>query len=228
MMACRFDDMLGVGQCPKCNVQQRPIRVGFVGVPGAGKTSTARGLASACRRIEGLKNVELSAEYARRYIAKYGPIQAAWEQYRILKKQLDWEEAVGSVDLILTDSPIFLSLMYAMALSNGTPKDVMVVNDLFSEMHKLNSPTPRYDIIFHLPPKVEPVKDGIRSEEQFDPTWRNKADKQLQAVFTIFTPRQFHTVEAVDREERIDECINVLQDYCAKRFADWEEVKDAS
>jgi adenylate kinase family enzyme len=93
------------------------MRVGFIGVPGAGKTSTARGLASVCRRIDGLNSVELSAEYARRYIAKYGPIEETWEQYRILKKQLDWENSVGNVDLLLTDGPIFLSLMYAMDLS---------------------------------------------------------------------------------------------------------------
>ncbi len=192
-----------------------PFRVGFVGVPGAGKTSTARGLSSVCRRIEGLKNVELSAEYARRYIAKYGAIEFPWEQYRILKKQLDWEDTVGAVDLVLTDGPVFLSFMYATRLSTGSPKDVMVVNDLFSEMNKLNSPTPRYDVIFHLPPKVQPVADGVRAPEQFDPEWRAKADADLRAVFKLFPPRFYYTVEAVDLDERVQECLEMLRGYMA-------------
>ena len=47
-------------------------RIGFVGVPGSGKSSVARGLAA--RGYEKLKKVELVSEYARRFISKYGTI----------------------------------------------------------------------------------------------------------------------------------------------------------
>ena len=187
------------------------IRVGFAGVPGAGKTSTARGLASVCRRLDGLKNVELCAEYARRYIAKYGAIESVWEQFRILKKQIDWEDTVGAADLILTDAPVFLGFMYAQMLNSGSAKDVMLINDLFNEMNKLNSPMPRYDLIFHLPPKVEAVRDGVRPESNFDPEWRSRADAQLKAAFLVFKPCVFYTVQATGLTERVEECLGVLQ-----------------
>lgn len=187
------------------------IRIGFVGVPGSGKTSTARALASTCRRIDGLNNIELNSEYARRYIAKYGTIDNCWEQYRILKKQLEWEESVGSPDILITDSPIFLSLVYATMLSDGSRKDVMIVNDLFSEMNKLNNPDPRYDIIFYLPPKLKPVDDGIRSADQFDDSWRNDAAEDIKGIFRLFKPAIFYTVDSVGLRERVEECLTIIE-----------------
>lgn len=187
------------------------IRVGFAGVPGAGKTSTARGLASMCRSIDGINNIELSAEYARRYIAKYGKIEGVWEQFRILNKQLDWENSVGDVDMLITDGPVFMALVYAQMLSMGTPKDIMCVNDLFSKMNKLNNPQPRYDIIFHLPPVLKPVQDGVRPASNFDPHWREQADKELQSVFQIFKSHLFHTVQATNMSDRLIECMGVIR-----------------
>jgi GTPase SAR1 family protein len=66
------------------------IKIGIVGVPGSGKTTLARALASKCRSIDRLKNVELVSEYARRYISKHGSISSMSEQYRILEKQAEW------------------------------------------------------------------------------------------------------------------------------------------
>lgn len=188
------------------------LRIGFAGVPGAGKTSTARGIASICRRVDGLKNIELSAEYARRYIAKYGSIEQVWEQFRILKKQLDWEETTGDVDLLLTDAPVFMTMIYAQQLSKGTRKDTMLINDLFAEMNKLNCPSPRYDIIFHLEPVIKPVEDGVRPKCNFDPKWRAETDSNIKAMFSIFRPRLFHPVKAVDMDDRIAECMTVIDE----------------
>jgi nicotinamide riboside kinase len=188
------------------------VRVGFIGVPGCGKTSTARGLASSCRRLEEFQNVELSTEYARRYIAKYGAITQCWEQYRILNKQLDWEETVGKVDMTITDSPIFMSFMYAQQLCDGSPKDVMIVNDIFSALNKLNNPTKRYDVIFFVPPILKPVADGIRSDIQFNQKWREEANQHLLALTRIFAPQTLHMLTAVDLPARVDECITVLKE----------------
>jgi hypothetical protein len=89
----------------------------------------------------------------------------------------------------------------------------MIINDLFSEMHKLNTPEPRYDIIFHLPPKIEPVEDGIRSPEQFDPEWRAQADVALRSLFVLsFRPKLLHTVKSVTMDDRIKECLAIIQD----------------
>lgn len=191
------------------------IRVGFSGVPGAGKTSLARTVAAACRRIPGLNNVELIAEYARRYITKHKSIDEIWEQYRILKKQIEWEDAASKdIDILFTDSPIYLCFVYGHCLALNGKKDLMVLNDLFSKISKLNYPS-RYDIIFHIPPReeIKPVNDGVRGEYQFDDNWRIEFDKKLFAATYFFPPNKLVTIETVGLEQRENECIEHLKEY---------------
>jgi nicotinamide riboside kinase len=189
------------------------IRVGFIGVPGAGKTTTSRALAGSIREHTNLKTVELVAEYARVYIHKYG-IDSIYDQVRILNKQIAEEDRYPeATDLMITDSPIFLGLGYAIELrEEGNPKHTMVINDLFKDMNKLNQ-VPRYDIIFHLPPVLKPVKDGIRAEHHFDDEWRRTADIRLQAMFHVFPPRKLITLQATDVEGRVKEAIKFIKEY---------------
>lgn len=187
------------------------IRVGFTGVPGAGKTSTARAVAAMCRKETGFKNIELVSEYARRYISKYGAIETLWDQYWILQKQLDWEDKVGKeVDLVITDSPIYLGFLYCLGLRDNTQKDTMLFNEIFTQMNTLNFPK-RYDIVFHLPPKLKPVDDGIRSSHHFDDCWREKADKELRFIHNIFSPKVVVVIEEENIQDRINVCLSHLQ-----------------
>lgn len=190
------------------------MRIGFCGIPGSGKTSTSRGVAAFCRRIDKLNNIELVPEYARRRIAKYGPIDDINHQFRILKKQLEWEDSVGNVDLVITDAPLFMGFMYATSIQNNDEKtDPIFYNDLFKEMVKLNSPN-RYDIMFHIPPKVKPVADGVRSAIQFDDEWREDNDNFLRVIMKdIFPSKKFIIVEPIDLQERINFCINQIEQY---------------
>jgi nicotinamide riboside kinase len=189
------------------------IRVGFIGVPGAGKTTTARALAGSIRQYTNLKTVELVAEYARVYIHKYG-IDSIYDQVRILNKQIAEEDRYpDATDIIITDSPIFLGLGYALELrEEGNTKHTMVLNDLFKDMNKLNQ-IPRYDIIFHLPPTNKPMKDGTRAEHHFDDKWRKEADIRLQSVFHIFPPRKLITLEATSTEDRVKDAIRYINEY---------------
>jgi len=190
------------------------LRVGFTGVPGAGKTSTARALAAFCRRNDKLKRVELVAEYARRYISKYGQIESLLDQYRIMEKQMEWEDQVPKeeTDLIITDSPIYLGWLYVIDFGISKQKDVMYSNDIFKKLNKSNYPT-RYDIIFHVPPKINPVKDGVRPDLHFDPVWRTDADAMIRFIFKQFKPGKFVCLEKTDLEERVNECLEYLNDY---------------
>jgi nicotinamide riboside kinase len=183
------------------------IRIGFTGVPGSGKTSTARALAAFCRGETGFKNIELVSEYARRYISKYGDITSLWDQSHILQKQIDWEDTVGEeVDLVITDCPIFLGFLYCLGLREDTKRDTMLFEEIFARMNKLNHPN-RYDIIFHLPPKLEPVRDGIRPELHFDPVWREESEASLLFIHKIFPPKKLVVIESESMEDRVRECL---------------------
>lgn len=181
------------------------IRIGIIGVPGAGKTSLARRVTSSCRRIPELKKIELVSEYARRYISKHGSVDEIWEQYRIMEKQIEWEDSIpeASTDILITDSPVHLGFLYSSELVTNDSKDIMVYNDIFKKLTKLNEGEPRYDIIFHLPPVVEPVDDGVRKLEHLDQHWRAENDVKLKFIFeTIFKPRILMTINEKDIDER--------------------------
>jgi nicotinamide riboside kinase len=192
------------------------MRIGVTGVPGAGKTSLARGLASACRRIDKLKRVELVSEYARRYISKHGDISDMWEQFRILEKQREWEDSVSStkLDLMISDSPIFLGFIYCMELPKDSTKSVMCFNDVFKAMLKLNSPKSRYDIIFHLPPVVTPVDDGVRKQEYFKEDVRSVMNEKIKVTIRdLFPPIIYKEITEIDLNKRIEQCIEEIELY---------------
>jgi nicotinamide riboside kinase len=195
------------------------IRVGLTGVPGSGKTTLSRAIASKCRGIEGLKHVELVQEYARRYISKHGNISSILEQYRILKKQQEWEDSVtnSDLDILFTDSPIFLGWIYCCNLPKRNSKEIMFFNDVFKEMVKLNYPKPRYDIIFHLSPDLKPVEDGVRSEQHFDESWRKEADIMIKSTMIIFKPAQFYILEHKDLERRTNACIEIIKKHLREK-----------
>ena len=189
------------------------LRIGYIGVPGAGKTTTARAVAGSLRSQSKFKTIELVAEYARVYIHKYG-IDSVYDQVRIMNKQLTEENNFPSTtEVMITDSPIFQGFGYALELrKEGDPKDTMIINDLFKEMNKLNE-IPRYDIIFHIPPVLEPVKDGVRPPLHFDKKWRTEADERLRSLFFIFKPRLLVTLESTAIEDRVRESITHINRY---------------
>lgn len=187
-------------------------RIGFIGVPGSGKSCVARGLAA--RGYEKLNKIELVSEYARRFIAKYGTVDVS-DQYKIMQKQLEWEDVIpqDKTDVLITDSPVFLGFLYALNLrDSNNAKDVMYINDIFKRMSKLNCPN-RYDIIFHLPPIWKPVQDGVRPQDHFDDTWRNEADNLLQFIFKLFPPKHFVTLKTDTLDLRINECLEISEKY---------------
>jgi len=191
------------------------IRIGFTGCPGSGKTSTARALAAFCRSIDSLKRVELIPEYARRYIAKYGPITSIADQYRIMEKQIQWEDSIPQeeTDILISDSPIHMGWLYVMEcypLKNQ--KELMYSNDVFKRLNKLNLP-PRYDIVFHLPPVIAPIKDGVRSELHFDEKWRESSNNRIKFIFNLFPPLKFIEITSVGLKERVEDCITHLSEH---------------
>jgi nicotinamide riboside kinase len=191
------------------------IKIGITGVPGAGKTTLARALSAKCREIPELKHVELVSEYARRYLSKHGDISSILEQYRILEKQVEWEDSVCNekLNVMISDSPIFLGFIYCCDLPKSNSKEVMFFNDIFKKMVKLNYPRARYDIIFHLEPLLKPVDDGIRAKEHFNDEWRMHANSMIKMTMSIFKPVKFFSIGSLDLNEKIDFCLKEINEY---------------
>ena len=112
------------------------LRIGYIGVPSSGKTQVARALSSLAIVSEKFKTVDLVGEYARDYISKFGSIDSIHEQYRILEKQLEWEETKekNPPELLITDSPIFLAFVYSMHYKEDTIKDAAVLSNIFKKL----------------------------------------------------------------------------------------------
>ena len=185
---------------------------GLSGVPGSGKTTLARALSSKMRHIERLNNVELVSEYARRYISKHGLMESLWEQYRCISKQIEWEDSV-LCDIMITDSPIYLGLLYASEYDHTSPKNSMCYNDIFKMLVKTCINKPRYDLIIHLDPVYEPVQDNVRASNHFDPAWRNDNNEFIKILFTkMFRPSKLLILNDLDMDKRINKGIKLIQD----------------
>lgn len=177
------------------------LRIGFSGIPSSGKTTMARKLAAALANDHPV--VELVSEYARMYRVKYGEIESIQDQFKILDKQLEWEEEISpSVDVMITDSPIFLGFLYSLDLRNPcSQKDTTWLNDLFRKMCKHNTPI-RYDFVFHLPPR-EAIDDSVRDKRHLTESWRRDSDALMRSIFRIFPAKNFIELGSANLEEVI-------------------------
>lgn len=145
-------------------------KIGISGIPSSGKTTLARALANDCRD----KNVELVNEYARTYMSKHKSIDTIWEQIIVTNKQIDWEESIcDNVDLMITDSPIYLGFLFGIDLIDfDNSKDLIAYNTLFKKLVSLKN---RYDVVFR-----------VRRDLHFDEEWRIKSNSTLLGIFKMF------------------------------------------
>lgn len=180
------------------------IRVGFSGLPGVGKTSIARGVVS---KLAPDCNVELINEYARRYITKYGFPEELWEQIRITENQLDWENSVApETEVVVTDSPVFLGLVFALTFERKSIKDDMLLGDLFKKLINMNRQN-QYDLIIHISENREVKDDGIRPALHLDPKWRKNTEHLIISTIQTFQPKRWIILKEEDYDKRVLESI---------------------
>ena len=133
--------------------------INFFGQPSAGKSTTAAGLFH-LMKLAGIK-CELVGEYAKDMCWRGMPMKAFEDQLYILAKQHSRIDRLkGSVDYVITDSPILNSKVYA-------PKDYFpsfswLVDEIHDSYENIN--------IF-----VERVK-------KYDPVGRNQSEEGSDAI----------------------------------------------
>lgn len=189
------------------------LRIGYIGIPGCGKTTTARALAASCSRIAALQRIELISEFARHYLSKY-KIESLSDQYFITQSQIGMERNIRQqdTDIMITDSPVPLGFIYALDLRTDSPKDTMYLNEIFRLINEEISLHP-YDLIFYLPPVIRPVEDGIRDEAHLSEAWREKATQRILNAFDVFRPKKFITITSTKISDRVEESVKHIAAY---------------
>lgn len=186
-------------------------KIAFIGIPGSGKTTLTRRLAT---ELSLNHNVEIIEEFARSYISKLGGIESVTEQFLITEKQIQREEHIKA-DILITDSPVFQGFNYLNDLISDSKKDSFYVTEIFKRIYEYNIESP-YDIVFHIPPDIKPNKDGVRPDLHFDREWRQRANTVMKALPFIFGCKIVHEIKDKNIDKRIQECEAVIATHLYK------------
>ncbi len=114
---------------------RKPIICNLLGGPGCGKSTTRAGVFSLLK-VHGI-NAEEATEFAK---------DLAWEhrhttlknQYYIWGNQYHRQFRLGNVDVVITDSPLILSIVYARVYDINNPEFEMMVWRSFNEFNNIN------------------------------------------------------------------------------------------
>ncbi len=137
------------------------IKIGFIGPPGAGKTTVAQFFSAKIRFIT-KKRVELIDEHARWFVSNFGETNVS-DQYLISHIQIDKENTISkNINYLITDSPAFLAEIYARYNINwNNNKQVYYLKEI---INLLKDNYHSYDYLFYLLPikNNQSINDGKR------------------------------------------------------------------
>lgn len=178
------------------------IRIGICGPPGAGKSTTAAGLFYACKR-KGIK-IELVQEFVREELNKGFQLEGLGDQLRIYVKQKEREDIIpDTIDVLVTDSPIYLSLYYALdyARKNGYNRSeniLFLLEQIFKERK-------RYDILIMLKRTKPFVNDGTRYQTEAE------SDKIYDELLTLFSLLGIGVLMLDDSDDVVDKIMKLIE-----------------
>jgi len=140
----------------------QPKLIGFIGAPGSGKTTIASSMKEYIIKYN--LSADICTEYAREHIFKHGHPLDFGTTYHIALTQKEREDSLlnGSNDFIFTDSPLWLSYIYALFIAqNSTASDSLeVLSRLYKQLVLDNAK--RYTKVFYLCNNDKPEDDGCR------------------------------------------------------------------
>lgn len=105
---------------------KKPIVVNFFGQPGAGKSTTAAKVFYECK-MRGI-NCELVTEFAKDKTWEHNPKALSCQEYVFGKQSYRLARCRDDVDVIITDSPLPLSLIYNNNVALGRAFNEVVLN----------------------------------------------------------------------------------------------------
>lgn len=187
-------------------------RIGIIGAAGVGKTTLSNDLASELRNLG--KTVEVSNEFAREYIQKFGEPKNSQVQTIFLQKQVE-REAKTSSEYLISDSPVILSLIYGLELGSlGDLQDCFCFSNLIETLFQLKL-NKFYDFLFYIPREIEFEKDGVR-----DYVNTKRVDNRIRGFLNLFNIRYYtisnkSTKKELNKEQsrkhRVSEALKILK-----------------
>lgn len=184
--------------------------IGIVGAPATGKSTLAEGVSYALKKQN--SRVELVNEYARNFVAKFGVATPA-DQFHILLEQIGKEKKIRESDSIMvTDSPYWLSLIYAMLCEYPDgDKESYYIGKIINEILPIQR---SYDLIFYLPlsetfyNKVgRKVNDGFRIHIEYNTL--KQIDAMIKGFMDCFRI-DYDIISSDDADERLKVAMHII------------------
>jgi nicotinamide riboside kinase len=139
------------------------LKVGISGAQDTGKTTVSRML-SGRLSSKGILTHYVS-EYARDYLPKAGMVTSLAEQLFMTSQQVKREdETPKAMQVMVTDSPVFLGMVYSLLMSDTRKldkKSIIMLDRIYDKVLDHGG----YDIVILLPILWEPQDDGVRPAE---------------------------------------------------------------
>lgn len=149
-------------------MRENPYVINLFGGPGCGKSTIAAGLFYKLK-CAGIFDCELVTETAKDIIWSGAPHQLANQSYVFGDQYFRLWRLIGKVDIIITDSPILLSINYDV---NQSENFANLVVEKFNSFNNLNFYIPRtdYEQPFVLNGRVNDLESSLHKDQEISKT----------------------------------------------------------
>lgn len=167
-------------------LEKKTKKIAILGGPCTGKTTLCKQL-DVDFSLAGY-NSSVCLEYARSYIAEYGPPTSIFEQFLLYEGQKRRERELDYCDIIFCDNATILNYVYGlMSCDFKSSKEIYALMKLFEWAMK---DLPGYEV-FYVPREFGLDKDGIRYQDE---DFANVVDQKIKNFLDIMNV-PYHVVK---------------------------------